>query len=136
MVPEEDSGTAAEFVVEDSESVSDEAAVDVSEDAAEAVSDEVTEDVSEDVSDDVREDVADNVSDEVSDKVSSGRGDTAGAPFGEGPFPEGEPRETRYRGNESSMRAARQIPSAAAPEEERLCRRVRRGSTGGDTSGY
>ena len=132
MVPEEDSGTAAEFVVEDSESVSDEAAVDVSEDAAEAVSDEVTEDVSEDVSDDVREDVADNVSDEV----SSGRGDTAGAPFGEGPFPEGEPRETRYRGNESSMRAARQIPSAAAPEEERRCRRVRRGSTGGDTSGY
>ena len=124
MVPEEDLGTAAEFVVEDSESVSDEAAVDVSEDAAE------------DVSDDVEEDVADDVSEEVSDKVSSGRGDTAGAPFGEGPFPEGEPRETRYRGNESSSKAARQIPSAAALEEERRCRRVRRGSTGGDTSRY
>ena len=91
---------------------------------------------SEDVSDDVEEDVADDVSEEVSDKVSSGRGDTAGAPFGEGPFPEGEPRETRYRGNESSMRAARQIPSAAALEEEHRCRRVRRGSTGGDISGY
>lgn len=128
MVPEEDSGTAAEVVVDDSESVSDEVTEDVSEDAEEGVAD--------DVSEDVEEDVADDVSEEVSDKVSSGRGDTAEAPFGEGPFPEGEPRETRYRGKESSIKAARQIPSAAALEEERRCRRVRRGSTGGDTSGY